>query len=255
MAEEYTQNDYDKDFTSNERSHEKDYQKHKLALEHALDIRKFEIELYWKRSAYFWAFIAAAFAAYGVIQVSKSPSKPDLSVFISCLGIVFSYGWHCVNRGSKSWQENWENHVDLLEDKITGPLYKVTLKRPPTIQLKELIKEPSFPEIGTWIASKTIDPFPYSVSKINQFISIYVTFLWGFFLYKALPEFSLESEINGEYVIVIGATILVCIMFFKYGRTSDVGEYTHQGSKRKSTIGEPAPPPVRRRFLIWKKKF
>ena len=31
------------------------------ALAYALDIRKFEIELYWKRGTYFWAFIAAAF--------------------------------------------------------------------------------------------------------------------------------------------------------------------------------------------------
>ena len=30
----------------------------------ALDIRKFEIDLYWKRAAYFWTFIAAAFGAY-----------------------------------------------------------------------------------------------------------------------------------------------------------------------------------------------
>ena len=30
------------------------------ALDLALDIRKFEIELYWKRAAYFWGFIGAA---------------------------------------------------------------------------------------------------------------------------------------------------------------------------------------------------
>ena len=29
-----------------------------------MDIRKFEIDLYWKRAAYFWAFIAATFAGY-----------------------------------------------------------------------------------------------------------------------------------------------------------------------------------------------
>lgn len=37
------------------------------ALELALDIRKFEIELYWKRATYFWTFIAAAFGGYAVI--------------------------------------------------------------------------------------------------------------------------------------------------------------------------------------------
>lgn len=34
------------------------------ALKMALDTRKFEIELYWKRATYFWAFIALAFGAF-----------------------------------------------------------------------------------------------------------------------------------------------------------------------------------------------
>ena len=34
------------------------------ALERALDIRKFEIDLYWKRAAYFWTFIAATLAGF-----------------------------------------------------------------------------------------------------------------------------------------------------------------------------------------------
>ena len=38
---------------------EKKYEK---ALEYALETRKFEIELYWERAKYFWAFIAASFA-------------------------------------------------------------------------------------------------------------------------------------------------------------------------------------------------
>ncbi|MCC9001729.1 MAG: hypothetical protein LM549_03765, partial [Candidatus Competibacter sp.] len=45
----------------------KDRSKLESALEKALDIRKFEIELYWKRAAYFWTLIAAAFAGYFII--------------------------------------------------------------------------------------------------------------------------------------------------------------------------------------------
>ena len=44
-----------------------DREKLKAALDQALDIRKFEIELYWKRTAYFWTLITAAFAGYFVI--------------------------------------------------------------------------------------------------------------------------------------------------------------------------------------------
>jgi hypothetical protein len=97
------------------------------ALQHALDIRKFEIDLYWKRAAYFWTFIAATFGGFVAIQASGSTKKTDLSVLLCNLGIVFSFGWLCVNRGSKYWLENWENHVDMLEDSVIGPLYKVIL--------------------------------------------------------------------------------------------------------------------------------
>lgn len=49
-----------------------DSDKRKFALEHALDIRKFEIELYWKRATYFWTLIAATFAGYlSVLAANK----------------------------------------------------------------------------------------------------------------------------------------------------------------------------------------
>ncbi|MDK7224247.1 hypothetical protein QP468_13575, partial [Proteus mirabilis] len=99
--------------------------KEDAALEKALDIRKFEIELYWKRATYFWTFIGVTFAGFFAVQTSSSLNKQDISVVLSCLGIIFSWAWFCVNRGSKFWQENWEKHVDNLEDKIIGPLYKI----------------------------------------------------------------------------------------------------------------------------------
>jgi hypothetical protein len=95
------------------------------ALAFALDIRKFEIELYWKRATYFWAFIAAAFAGYALTYKSATEHEPWLSLLFSALGLVFAFAWYLVNRGSKFWQNNWERHVDLLEDMTMGPLYKV----------------------------------------------------------------------------------------------------------------------------------
>ncbi|WP_442777331.1 RipA family octameric membrane protein [Sphaerotilus montanus] len=86
------------------------------ALDLALDIRKFEIELYWKRATYFWTFIAAALAGYAVVyKDGESNSNAWLSLLFSSLGLTFSTAWYLVNRGSKFWQNNWERHVDLLE--------------------------------------------------------------------------------------------------------------------------------------------
>ena len=54
------------------------------ALERALDIRKFEIDLYWKRTVYFWTFIAATSASFVVVQTSSTTSiKADMSVLLA----------------------------------------------------------------------------------------------------------------------------------------------------------------------------
>ena len=198
--------------------------KREKALTHAMDIRKFEIDLYWKRATYFWTFIGVSLAGYAAVQASSTiPNKGDLSVFLSCLGIVFSFGWYCVNRGSKQWQENWENHVDMLEDDVIGPLYKTVLRRPKPSRLsKRLI------DLAT-------GPSALSVTKINQLISLYVVFLWLVLLVKALPHFSLEAPVNWTYVVMIGAALLACIGFVTLGRTSG-GSYVHAASQRKSQI-------------------
>ena len=62
MSNELSPADYLKEFKSPEK-----------ALEIALDIRKFEIDLYWKRAAYFWTFIAAAFAGFSALRTSSDP--------------------------------------------------------------------------------------------------------------------------------------------------------------------------------------
>ena len=69
------------------------------ALEIALDTRKFEIELYWKRTAYFVIFIGAIFVGYyNVFSNSKSHWA---SLFIAALGFLLSLLWYMANRGSK----------------------------------------------------------------------------------------------------------------------------------------------------------
>ncbi len=193
------------------------------ALKQALDIRKFEIELYWKRATYFWAFIAATMAGFLAVQASAASNKQDLAVILACLGMVFSFGWICVNRGSKFWQENWEKHVDLLEDKVTGPLYKIVLSRNKMEKLSEKA------------AHFITGPSSVSVSKVNQIISFYVFLLWICLLFYSLPEFSTERSINGFYVVLIILSIIACVLLLWLGRSYG-GGYYHIAKLRKSRI-------------------
>jgi hypothetical protein len=99
--------------------------------------------------------------------ISIREIKDDLSVVAICLGLVFSFAWYCANRGSKQWQQNCEFHADLLEDDVTGPLYKTVIRQP---------KPTRFIEKNKTLVS---GPGSFSVSKVNQIVSLFVTALWG----------------------------------------------------------------------------
>ncbi|KEA52757.1 membrane protein [Mangrovibacter sp. MFB070] len=197
--------------------------KEKEALDRALDTRKFEIELYWRRATYFWTFIGATLGAFFVAYSSSSDVRKDLLVIICCLGVVFSFAWFCVNRGSKYWQENWEKHVDLLEDKTIGPLFKVVLSRNDDMNSCEKIME------------FATGPKPLSVSKINQLISLFIFVLWVVLLINSLQPLSFELPIKWFYVVIVGVSVFFCCMFVFSAKTYR-GGYYHKATIRKSRI-------------------
>lgn len=135
-------------------------------LKHILDIRKFEIDLYWKRTTFFWTILAAIIAGYFLIysRLAVAPDNNALKILFSlgCLGLVFSIGWYFVNRGSKFWQVNWEKHLDCIEDEVIGPLYKTTIDT--NYYHKKLFH--------------LVAPYPFSVSKINQILNIVLIVFW-----------------------------------------------------------------------------
>jgi len=170
------------------------------ALEYALDIRKFEIELYWKRATYFWTLIAAAFAAYALTYKTAANHEPWLSLVFSALGLVLSFAWYLVNRGSKFWQNNWERHVDMLENMTLGPLYKVVAINPGNNPLT--------------------DAAQFSVTKINQMLSLFVTLVWIVLLFKSVGPVGLDRELDWYKLATIVLTFLALGALWKKGRSS-----------------------------------
>jgi hypothetical protein len=198
------------------------------AFEQVSDIRKFEIELYWKRATYFWALIAVAFAGYFAILASEHmPNKYFLSLIVASIGFVFTFAWHLANRGSKYWQENWENHLDLLEDKVTGPLYKTLLERPGHINATEKF---------------ITGPLSVSVSKINQWVSVFVGFSWvtlvAFSAYKSLNPLGLNKAqwfSLLSHLVVIAVAVFCCVLMLLRGKTHK-DKYTPKAIKRETEI-------------------
>lgn len=204
----------------------------KEALKNILDIRKFEIELYWKRATYFWAFIGATFAGYVTLSNSDTPNNKSLYAII-LLGIVFSLCWYLVNRGSKYWQLNWEKHLDAIEDPEIGPLYKTTIAR-------NYYK-------GRWYV--LYGPYPFSVSKINILLSFFVLLLWMLFLidfiYSNNTLFSINFGTNFSYYGYSSLLELIAIagilVFGQTGKLKKDEFRTHINFDKRSISEEKSP--------------
>ena len=194
------------------------------AYKNALDTRKFEIDLYWKRATYFWTFIAAIFIAFysiinqdGLFKIDnivrqnsdtqKEKFLQPLFYFIifgtSLLGYVFSLGWYFVNRGSKVWQENWERHIGFLEDYLNGPLFKTIIK----------------PNLNFTILNSS---YPYSVSKVNQILSLCVVTFWVIIINALFSTvFNYEGFIvNFLFIIVVNFLLFLGTFWFHKGAVS-----------------------------------
>lgn len=99
---------------------------HKAALERAHELRKFEIENYWKRSSYFWGFQLVSFGALA-LTAKDGRFNPPIVLIVSVLGALAALTGVLTARGSKFWQANWEAHVDFLETAVEGNLHTTAL--------------------------------------------------------------------------------------------------------------------------------
>ena len=135
------------------------------AYDKAHDIRKFEIQMYWTRSAYLWALQAASLAGLAAIlatteKISVACKEDDCTALMRLLVIIaiwffgtFSaYVWIMLLKGAKFWQDNWERHVDYLEDDFSGSLYK------------------------TYASNAPVNP--YSVTKLNLAMALFSFMIW-----------------------------------------------------------------------------
>ncbi len=183
----------------------------KKAYEVALETRKFEIEMYWKRATYFWAFIGAIFVAYFAILSKENLLTSLLPIAISLLGVIFSIGWYFVNRGSKLWQENWERNIEFLEEYVTGPLFK-------TIVVPNM----------DWI--KLTKSYPYSVSKVNILLSLITTVFWLVILLHSLVSYC-ENSIH-LYCVILFSCIVLLVISYQFHRWSRSFINDHLGKEK-----------------------
>jgi hypothetical protein len=135
------------------------------ALRQAEEIRKYEISLYWKRANYYVILLGAV--VVGIVNVLGRYGKLNnvVLLLLAVAGAFIAWGWCFATMGSKFWQCNWEAHVDFLEKEMGTKLHGVILHKN---------------KIG-FLADG-----PYSVSKINQSISLITAMAMSLFLFVVI---------------------------------------------------------------------
>jgi hypothetical protein len=160
-------------------------------LEKAYEIRNFEIDKYWQRSTYFTLFISAIFIGY---YQDSLQNNSFLRIVLEILGFCVSYIWYLSNRGAKFWQENWEKHIDFLEDDV-GKLYKSVF-----------IKKNKFSDI--------LGAYPISPAKCNTMISIIITFAWFLLILKEIFSFIPLEDLYNKILNNYSSNIYNLIIIF-----------------------------------------
>lgn len=188
----------------------------------ALATRNFEIELYWKRSTYYWAFCAATIAAFALVYTKANPTIGTYTILamLALCGATFSLGWYLANRGSKYWQENWESHMGLLITEYYGPIFKI-LKYP---------DQKKYWGLGG---------YPVSVSKINQVTSGVMTFVWVLLFIYSLCKIggcSLSCLVEHPRIIITTLVILLSVIVIALLYFAESGHYrAYKKEKKKET--------------------
>ncbi|MFG6627022.1 hypothetical protein [Sulfitobacter sp. 1A12056] len=176
------------------------------ALDRAWSVRNFEIDLYWKRSLYFWgfqvAFLAGAGVAIGMLNEADRQIEPFLLTFgilLSLLGCLSATLWVALERGSKDWQDNWERHIDLLEEEFTGAIYK------------------------TYVVPIERNGRSFSVSKLNSWMTLATAGFWSaalvILLFGLVARFGYSAPHYGFGV----AVVFFFVLWVRYWAGIEVG--------------------------------
>jgi len=154
----------------------------------SLETRNFEIELFWKRSIFFWGFITASFIAFAQLYKINS----GFAVIIANFGFICSLAWTLANRGSKFWQENWEQKVAEYEKNIDLDLFSRIEK----IQMHKFC---------------ILRARKYSVGKLAICLSDYTTIFW--FLTSLVL---LLNELNPSFIQIHKVVGIISFWVFTF---------------------------------------
>lgn len=128
------------------------------------ELRKFEIENFWKRTLFFWGTIAIIYAGYFKAEIGL------YLIILPLMGVLFNLVFSFSIRGSKYWQAHWESMASEFEKNQGFELFGTDKKD----------------EIAGWEKLWVSKPYRFSVSKLTMLLSDLSVILWVFLWLKEL---------------------------------------------------------------------
>ena len=175
---------------------------HKINLyEKILELRKFEIENFWKRAIFFWGTIALIYVAYFRLEQSNA-----YIFIVPLIGLLFNIIFSLSIRGSKYWQEHYEDLASQYETSLNFVLFSHSKETGFTLGDK-----------GHFLSK----PQRFSVSKLAMLLADLSVIVWFFLWVKTSIEnfnslsfdFSIDNKIDIPTLIII-LTHIVLIGYF-----------------------------------------
>ncbi|WP_210494183.1 hypothetical protein [Pantoea ananatis] len=187
-------NSPEKEFLTN-----RDYAVLKESYDKAHDIRKFEIDLYWKRTTYVWTLIASLITVTGLLLTAyyRLPSDSDVKdtlIFmvegVAVLGIIITIIGSKIIQGGEFWQKNWEYHVSLLEPLFSGRIYTTLVnKKSSRFSISKLNVALYLLILGVWLLlSEGMFLFTHPGIDVSNFFIILGIFSVAVFLISVLID-------------------------------------------------------------------
>ena len=184
-----------------------------------LELRRFEIENFWKRTLFFWGTIAFIYAGY------FNANLKNYQIVIPLIGLLFNIIFSFSIRGSKYWQEHWEEMAVIYENELNFILFKN--------DTQSIVNENS--------KSIFTKPYRFSVSKLTMLLSDLSVLLWFilwvqqmvslFELKKIQFSFRIENTILHPFTIGVVIIHIVLIGYFVLFLRN--GEVYHKFKEKK----------------------
>lgn len=142
-----------------------------------VEIRKFEIDNFWKRTLFFWGALAIIIAGYFSAKVNL-----EYLIFASITGFFYSMIFSLGLRGSKYWQEHWERTASTYEKGIGLKLFRWDLGK----EIREENEDVFF----------LLRPYKHSVSKLTMILGDLSCIFWLLLALKDYQELGKKVHLH-----------------------------------------------------------